>query len=158
MDEEIATIERIIKNMDDRYIENKPKIMSIFRKDMEPIELSYKTLSGLKYNAENKFFFNFNDDLRYIKAYIIRWDKYVEVHDHPNSGCVFKILHGKLRSLLYHKNLRYKDTTYYSKGVIDYIDNDIGYHDMENLIMGDYSYSIHVYDKFYKPNYFNTVI
>ena len=117
----------IIKKFDDNYIENQPKIMNKFRNYLQQINLDYKILSTLKYNKENKHFFKFNDELLHVKAYIIRWDKYADIHDHPNSGCIFKILHGRLRSVLYDKNLRYKDTIYYGKGMIDYIDNDIGY-------------------------------
>lgn len=147
-------IEQIVKKIDGAYIEDEVKIMNKFRKELEPIDLDYKILSSLSYNQENKYFFKFNDELRNVKAYIIRWHRYVDVHDHPNTGCIFKILYGKLRSILYHTNLEYKDTTTYHKGNIGYIDNNLGYHDMENLNIGNYSYSIHIYEKNYKPRFY----
>ena len=153
----INKIYKIVKKIDNNYIFDEPKIMNRFRKYLEPIHIDYKTLSNLKYNKENKHFFKFNDELMNVKAYIIRWKRYVDVHDHPDTGCIFKILHGKLRSNLYHRALRYKDQIIYHKGMIDYIDNDIGYHDMENMNIGDYSYSIHVYEKYYTPRFYNTV-
>jgi hypothetical protein len=155
MDDTISNIKKIIKNIDDNFIENKPRMMRYFQKDIQSIEIDLVFLKSLKYNLQNKYFFDFNDDLKYVKAYIIRWDKYVDIHDHPVSGCIFKLLHGKLRSTLYTKTKQYKDTIYYHNNMVDYIDDEIGYHDIENVNYGDYSYSIHIYEKNYIPKFFS---
>jgi hypothetical protein len=102
--------------------------------------------------VDNKYYLPINNKLNNIKVYIIRWVDYTPFHDHSPNGCIFKILHGKLKSNIYINNNII--TKIYNKNDIDYIDNNIGLHDMENLF-NDFSYSIHIYNKDYHPKYYN---
>ena len=151
---EFGEIEEVVKNIDNLYIEER-KILRNFIGELKKINIDYRLLKSLKYNNENKYFFDFNENLKNIKVYIIRWDKYVNPHDHHETGCIFKLLYGKLQSKLYTKTLAYKDTIIYHENQCDYIDDDIGYHDMENINCFNYSYSIHIYSKNYVPKYHN---
>jgi len=154
---EFMEIEEIVQKIDNLYTA-KQKILKKLIDYLKNINIDYALLKSLKYNNQNKFFFDFNENLKNIKVYVIRWDKYVNPHDHNDSGCIFKLLYGKLQSRLYSTTMAYKDTIVYHENMCDYIDNEIGYHDMENINFYDYSYSIHIYSKNYVPSYHNKPI
>jgi len=60
----------------------------------------------------------------------------ISIHNHPNTKCSFYLLNGKLQKNVYIFNT-------FSKG---YIDDNIGYHSIEN-ILNKSSYSLHIYKK-----------
>ena len=78
--------------------------------------------------------------------YLIKWQPKMKttIHNHPNTKCSFYLLNGKLQENIYknnkliNKNLLSRT---FNKG---YIDDNIGYHSLENLLNKS-SYSLHIY-------------
>ncbi len=70
--------------------------------------------------------------------------KYSRIHDHPERGCLLKIMNGCLKEKLYSKDL---DNTYCNNLLTNqtsYIDNNIGYHQILNET-NQIVYSLHIY-------------
>ena len=85
--------------------------------------------------------------------YIISWSKNSEspIHNHPNGGCLMKILEGSLNENIYNINtLKIKKKNNLSKNDVKYIDDTLGYHKIfnNNIV----TYSIHIYS----PGYFES--
>lgn len=64
------------------------------------------------------------------------------IHDHPENGCIMKLLSGQLKEVRYTTNLKNNAVTYIKPNDVLYIDNYIGFHDIEAL---KDSVSLHVY-------------
>ena len=86
---------------------------------------------------------------------LIKWNKnaITKIHDHPENGCIVKILEGNLLEKCYNKNL---DITKINNMLI----NDIGYKISNNILHSieciNDAYSLHVYiPGKYIPNKFN---
>lgn len=82
---------------------------------------------------------------------LLKWYPYYEstIHDHPDNGCLFKLLQGELIEKRYDKSLNLIDTNNLNKNSINYIDNNLFYHKIINN--SDFiSYSLHIYSP---PNY-----
>ena len=105
-----------------------------------------------------------SNDFRYIRkklasnnnfdVYLIKWLPYCEsaIHDHPENGCIYKILDGEIIEEVYSKNLNVIDTNYYIKSNFGKIHDDIGYHKMINKSNKE-CISLHVYSPSnYKTN------
>ena len=108
-------------------------------------------------------YINFSPD-NYVKTlvyrnfeyeiYVISWNKNQEspIHDHPNKGCIMKILEGEIEEIRYNNNLDIIKTKKYKEGNITYIDNNIGYHKMRTV---DKCITLHIYSPpEYKMNIF----
>jgi len=73
------------------------------------------------------------------------------IHDHPNRGCLVKILQGCLNDEVFSNNESFRNE-YPLKSVL-HISNQIGVHKMENKCTED-AISLHIYAPgFYKPNF-----
>jgi predicted metal-dependent enzyme (double-stranded beta helix superfamily) len=105
---------------------------------------------------------NFNVEGNYLKiklanaswfdCYLIIWGPKAisKIHDHADNGCVYKILQGSLtETTFFHINLLERSKKILGVGDLGEINNDIGYHSMENKL-DTHSVSIHFYSP---PNY-----
>jgi cysteine dioxygenase len=71
-----------------------------------------------------------------------------DIHGHPDGGCLFKLLHGKLEEVRYthEKKPRLMSMSSLRKESIAYIDDRIAYHQVGNPY-GSTAISLHVYLK-----------
>lgn len=79
------------------------------------------------------------------------------VHNHPNTGCIYKILEGELNEDIYDSHLETKtslQSTKLIKGQTGYIDDNIGFHRIWNPSKKT-SVSIHIYESGYVPKCFD---
>lgn len=82
---------------------------------------------------------------------LLRWHPYYEskIHNHPENGCLFKLLQGELIEKKYDKSLNLIKTKNLNNDSINYIDNSLCYHKIINN--SDFlSYSLHIYSP---PNF-----
>ena len=89
---------------------------------------------------------------KWFDCYLIIWGPKAKskIHDHADNGCVYKILKGSLKeTTFFHINLLERSMKILGVGEIAEINNDIGYHCMENLLE-THAVSIHFYSP---PNY-----
>ena len=67
------------------------------------------------------------------------------IHDHPEGGCILKVLQGELIEHKYDtKNLELLEVLNHNKGSIGYIDNTIAYHRVGNDSK-EKAISLHIY-------------
>lgn len=98
-------------------------------------------------NRETRHVLLSNDRFELV---LIHWKpgKASDIHGHPEGGCLFKLLQGKLEELRYtpdsKRNLM--STSSLRKGDIAYIDDRIAYHQVGNPY-GSSAISLHVYLK-----------
>lgn len=79
------------------------------------------------------------------------------VHNHPDTGCIYKVLKGELIEEIYDSSKNIKKPikeTHLTKGVCGYIDDEVGYHRIRNPT-NECCVSIHIYETGYKPECFN---
>lgn len=96
------------------------------------------------YLCENEFF----------SLILIKWNKNCEskIHDHPEKGCIMRILHGELSEEIYTKQLNRLGTNELKLDTIGY---KIGTNVLHKIIAIEYSISIHIYiPGYYTPNYY----
>ncbi|PNS17935.1 Transcription factor spt8 [Sphaceloma murrayae] len=74
------------------------------------------------------------------------------VHDHANSHCVMRIVHGSLNETIYETppvdaaiSLQVKKETEYHDGEVAYISDQIGLHEVHNDGPGEIAVSLHLY-------------
>ena len=83
-----------------------------------------------------------------IKIVLIHWKpgKVSNIHGHPQGGCVFKVLQGKLEELRYSADASQNllSSNGYRAGSIAYIDDRLGYHAVGNPF-GSSAVSLHAY-------------
>jgi cysteine dioxygenase len=78
------------------------------------------------------------------------------VHNHPNTGCIYKVLKGKLNEELYDSSKNKKEPFKISElnqGKTSYIDDTVGFHRIINPTNST-SISLHIYETGYKPKCF----
>ena len=105
---------------------------------------------------------NYNVNGNYLKiklitanwfdCFLIFWGPkaLTKIHDHADNGCMYKILKGSLRETTYFNiNLQERFKKILGIGEIGEINNDNGYHTMENML-DEVCVSIHFYSP---PNY-----
>ena len=78
-------------------------------------------------------------------VYVICWSKNCLslIHNHPERGCLMKILNGILEEELYNNELKKIKHTILLKDDVKYIDDNIGYHRITNNRKP--SISLHIY-------------
>jgi len=84
---------------------------------------------------------------------LIRWNhnSVSKIHDHPNKGCVFKLLTGKLIENCFNNNIDFLNNSILKKDDINY---RIGKKILHQIIALEESVSLHVYiPGNYIPNY-----
>lgn len=85
---------------------------------------------------------------RFFDAYIITWNKNkkAQIHDHANNGCFLKVLYGRIQEKIYNKiTLECIEEKNYEKNMISFMNNNKGYHSIENINENDISVSLHIY-------------
>jgi cysteine dioxygenase len=77
--------------------------------------------------------------------FIITWNKDSKtmIHDHAENGCILKMLRGSLKETIYKDGDLIK-SNYLINSDTGCINNDIGYHSIENISDG-ISVSLHIY-------------
>lgn len=82
---------------------------------------------------------------------VITWNtnQKSDIHDHPQNGCLMKVLEGSLVENLYSDTLDHICSTNLDQKFISYIDNQKGYHQIVNY-SDNISVSLHIYSP---PNY-----
>lgn len=75
------------------------------------------------------------------------------IHDHPDRGCILKVVDNYLIEELYNTNVSLEKITIITNNEISYIDNSIGYHKIINQQQP--TISIHIYSP---PNYQSKII
>jgi len=90
-----------------------------------------------------------------IDIYFFKWNninKNIGIHNHAKNGCFMFVLQGKLKELIYSKNLDFLNEKKINRFNYSYISDEKGYHDIIPLKK---SYSIHFYyPKNHKTKYF----
>ena len=114
-----------------------------------PLIINYTGTDWLKYKKDcatgysrTKIYSNSNFDL-----FLINWSKHSKskIHDHSKEGCVFKVLDGELCEKIYQPNtLKQTQTKSFKRNDISYINDNIGYHSIENNTNNN-AYSLHIY-------------
>ncbi len=136
--------------------------MFSLKKIISELEKTNKKLDELQYlldefdDKEWESYINFSNK-EYTKTlifrnkkyeiYLICWDKYQMsyIHDHPEGGCILKVLQGELIEHKYDtKNLELLEVLNHNLGSISYIDNSIAYHRVGNDSKNR-SISLHIY-------------
>lgn len=89
-----------------------------------------------------------------IEIIIICWYKWQssKIHDHPNNGCILKVLHGNLEENIYNNtsgNLVKIKTNILNNNNVSYMKGNTHLHNICNN-SNEYAVSIHVYSP---PNY-----
>ncbi len=138
------TIKDIIKDDDFSFF------LESYKDVIENFEL-YK-LNNSNYNSEGNYVKIKLMVADWFDAFLIFWGPKAlsKIHDHADNGCVYKIIRGSLKETTYfHINLLQRSQKIIGLGEIGEINNDIGYHTMQNLL-DDISVSIHFYSP---PNY-----
>lgn len=89
-----------------------------------------------------------DDDIEII---VIGWDKGQSsaIHDHPENGCIYRIIEGEMVERLYNKDIVEEQTKILKKGEIGNMMDNQRYHKMENRT-NERASSIHIYSP---PNY-----
>lgn len=136
--------------------------MFSLKKIISELEKTDKKIHELEYllegfNDENwKEYISFSDK-SYTKNLIFRNEKYEiylicwnkkqmsMIHDHPENGCILKVLKGQLIEYRYDtKEIELIELFNHTEGSIAYIDNNIGYHKVGND-SNNKAISLHIY-------------
>ena len=92
-----------------------------------------------------------------VEILILSWKKgqCSKIHDHPENGCILKVLSGKIKEKRYSKRMELEKEHVYQTDQISYIDNLKHYHSIEPL---EDTVSLHIYSPpFYKPTYYTSL-
>lgn len=78
--------------------------------------------------------------------YLVVWNPFCEtsIHNHPEGGCLMKVLDGKIIQHKFSNNEMLKCADNLNCGDISYINDNIGLHRIVNNTM-KYAYSLHLY-------------
>ena len=126
--------------------------------DWSPYSVNIDDSSECCYKRIKIYQNNFYD----YSMYLISWKPNVscKVHNHPENGCIFKVVKGKIKEIRYKpisstlKSVSVKEIS--DKDKVSYIDDTIGFHKMENINDDLYSYSLHLYSPGnFKTKYFD---
>ena len=103
----------------------------------------------IKYTDDtyNRHIVENDNDLQVI---VISWKagQKTKIHDHPEGGCILRVLSGSLNETIYRNDPSMVLNTTLDTSELSYIDNSIGRHEIEAL---EDSVSMHVYSH-KKPN------
>lgn len=110
-------------------------------KNQNNLKTCYDFLKKYKSNDYKKFVkfsdINYKKNLVYrntnFEVFVVCWKpkQKTKIHDHSENGCLFKVLEGNIVEYRYNHD---KSANYYQHNVgsIEYIDNQIGIHKMDN--------------------------
>lgn len=98
---------------------------------------------------------------RNFDAYLILWhlNEFSYIHNHPNRGCIFKVLTGSLKETRYtNYTLDELETNVITTGQTKYIHDSEALHKVKNNDENNLTISLHIYSpKGYNPVYFDIV-
>ena len=133
------------------YIEIKKILLQLNNNILQEL-LNYKFINIININNYTKYIIHTSDQFDII---LIKWNALSEskIHDHPNRGCIMKILSGKLCEETYDTNIKLLE-----KNTLNI--NDIGYkisnRILHKIIALNDTYSLHIYvPGKYKSKYYN---
>ena len=106
-------------------------------------------------------YINFNNNVytknlvyrdKHSEIILICWDKNckTKIHNHPENGCIMKILQGNLLEERYDLNGRKLSEVSYSKNNVGYIHDDLYFHKIINS--DEKTISLHIYSP---PNFYD---
>jgi len=115
--------------------------------------LDWKNYIVQNYNYYKNLIFRNND----LEIYIITWisGASTKIHDHPEKGCLIKVLQGELTETEYIRddiNITYKNINKLKEDDISFQISNTVLHKINNN-MSDISVSLHIYSK---PNFMIT--
>jgi len=126
----------------------------LFQLIKDNIKHLYKILS--KYNGRDWNAYRKVDETKYNKQfvygtdefdmYIITWNKYQQskIHNHPENGCIYKILEGHLVDEFFNKQIKVAGFNSLFQDNIGYIDDNNYFHKMINY-HDKVAVSLHIY-------------
>tara|TARA_B100000674_G_scaffold325840_1_gene271678 strand:- start:116 stop:568 length:453 start_codon:yes stop_codon:yes gene_type:complete len=141
--------------------------MFSLKKIISELEKTNKKLNELNYLLEEyddkdwEEYVNFSDKgytrnlifrNKKYEIYLICWNtkQMSFIHNHPNNGCILKVLQGQLTEHKYNtESLELIESMNHIIGSISYIDDNIGYHRVGNESK-EQAISIHIYSP---PNF-----
>lgn len=85
---------------------------------------------------------NLSNDIYEINVIFWLKNQKTPIHDHSSNGCLLHLLEGKLEQNIYDENLKIINKNIIDIDNLDYITNQIGFHD---IIALENSISIHIY-------------
>ena len=115
-------------------------LKEVLKKYKLPDWEKYVKINEKKYNKEKVYTCELFD------IYIITWNigQKSRIHDHPEDGCLLQVLQGSLYEELYDSKLNLKKTDFFETNNINYMDNNVGFHMIEN-IGSKVAVSLHIY-------------
>ena len=148
----ITSLEDLITNITDNYKADK-NLLSIAKYVEAYQGHDWKNYVVQNYNYYKNLVFR-NDNL---EIYIITWipGASTRIHDHPEKGCLLKVLQGELTETEYTKDdldINYKNTKTLKKDDIGFQISNVILHKINNNTP-DISVSLHIYSK---PNFMIT--
>ena len=159
-----------IEDIENLYHEIKNILLEIDNEILLKELDNYKFVNIINLNEYNKYFIYSSDIFDII---LIKWNKNCQskIHDHPNKGCLLKILSGKLCEEVYDDKLN-KIESNILRSKLDLAPNRtsvlthvvlekseisyrIGNKILHKIIAFEDTYSLHIYiPGRYKPNYY----
>ena len=94
-----------------------------------------------------------------FEIFLINWpiDYQSKIHNHSENGCLLKVLKGNLLENIYHPNLELLDSKKRYTHQISYLDDSIGYHNVQNIDTTN-SVSMHIYSPpYHSTQYFSNI-
>lgn len=153
-------------------LDNKLKDNEVLLKDCIPILDKYDEFDYLFSITKKEIDKLFDDDINYIRIpvtstekynpqhfdpYLLIWSKnnFSPIHDHPERGCILKVLKGSIKEIRYsNPELKEIQTSVLNEGDTSYIHDIEGFHKVKNNNQEKLSISLHIYSpKGYKVNY-----
>lgn len=107
----------------------------------------------------NKFQKNLVHRDKQFEIFLINWplEYQGKIHNHAENGCLLKVLKGELHERIYLPNLELQEVKDIGKGSISYLDNTIGYHNINNAYFNN-SVSLHIYSPpFHETEYYDYI-
>jgi hypothetical protein len=135
------------------YSKIKLNNISILNNDILKLLATYSSLDYQNYvklnnNNYNKIIVKENE---LLKLYVITWMKnqHTNIHNHPNGGCIMKVIHGQLTEIKYNKLKTISHTNLIKSNQTNIITNynSLPYHQIINNF-SPFSVSLHLYKSF----------
>ena len=134
-------------------------ILNYFHQNENLSNLNKSHLNDIKLSIDSKIN-NFIDT--YVKIpikvndkfdiYILIWNKCItKIHNHAKNGCIMKVLKGSLLENRFDEKLKKISSNKIDENSISYIDDSLGYHNIQNN--KELCVSLHIYS----PPNFNTL-
>jgi len=141
-------IKDLLKTLNDKIIKNQDGTIVNCIYDMENyIDIDWKNHKPYFLNLDKLSEKNYYKNIIYqndaFELILIKWEMGSEtsIHEHPNNGCILKLLEGKLKEERYDKFKKYKSSEL-TVNSVGYMHDNLGAHKITAL---EESYSLHLY-------------